>query len=56
MAGAEIEQGSKIENNSPQPPPQEKTRAHHECMLSLAIGCMKFLFSKLLITNFGLGQ
>jgi len=26
------------------PPPKGKNRAHHECMLSLPIGCMKFLF------------
>ncbi len=25
-------------------PPKGKNRAHHECMLSLPIGCMKFLF------------
>ncbi len=29
------------------PPPQkEENRARHECMLSLPIGCMKFLCSK----------
>jgi len=27
----------------------------HECMLSLLIACMKFLFPKLLVTIFGLG-
>jgi hypothetical protein len=32
-----------------------KTMAHHECMLTLPIGYMKFLFPKLLITIFGLG-
>jgi hypothetical protein len=40
MVGAEIEQGTKTKNNTPQRPcPQkEKTRAHHQCMLSLPIG------------------
>jgi hypothetical protein len=28
---------------------------HFECMLSLPIGCMKFIFPKLLVTIFGLG-
>jgi hypothetical protein len=60
MAGAEIEQGRKTKNTPPAPPfprpsPKEKTTAHHECMLSLPIGCMKFLFPKLLVTIFGLG-
>jgi hypothetical protein len=57
MVGAEIEQGTKAKNNSPQPrpSPKEKTRAHHECMLSLPIGYMKFLFPKLLVAIFGLG-
>jgi hypothetical protein len=57
---AEIEQGRKTKNKSPQhthlPPPKEREKqAYHECMLSLPIGCMKFLFSKLLVTIFGLG-
>jgi len=51
MAGAEIEQGI-----SPAPSQNEKTRAHHECMLSLPIGCMKFLFPKLFVTIFGLAN
>jgi len=34
------------------PPRQEKTRANHECMLSLPIGCMKFLFPKLFVPIF----
>jgi hypothetical protein len=42
-----------------QPPPnqnlKEKKSWHFECMLSLPIGCMKFLFPKLLVTIFGLG-
>jgi hypothetical protein len=55
MAGAEIEQGKKTKKNCPQPAQKEKARAHHECMLSLPIGCMKFLFPKLLVTIFGMG-
>jgi hypothetical protein len=43
----------------PPPPPQanlkEKKSRHFECMLSLPIGCMKFLFPKLFGTIFGLG-
>jgi hypothetical protein len=34
------------------PLPKEKNWTLHECMLGLAIGCMKFLFSKLFITIF----
>jgi len=43
--------------NSPTPPhpPKGKNRAHNEFMLSLPIGCMKFLFPKLFITILGLG-
>jgi hypothetical protein len=41
------------------PPPlknlKEKNSKHFECMLGLPIGCMKFLFPKLLVTIFGLG-
>jgi hypothetical protein len=45
---------------SPPPPPpkknlKEKKSMHFECMLSLPIGCMKFLFPKLFITIFGVG-
>jgi hypothetical protein len=39
----------------PHPTPKGKNRAHNECMLSLPIGCMKFLFPKLFVTIFGLG-
>jgi hypothetical protein len=42
---------------NPAPPPQnlkEKKSRHFECMLSLPIGCMKFLFPKLFVTIFGL--
>jgi hypothetical protein len=34
---------------------KRKIARHFECMLSLPIGCMKFLFPKLFITIFGLG-
>jgi hypothetical protein len=45
--------GNKEENEKIlPPPPKEKTRAHYEGMLNLPIGCMKFLFPKLLVTIF----
>ncbi len=46
LLGQRFEQGRNTKKNlSPPPPPkQEKTMAHHECMLSLPMGCMKFLF------------
>jgi hypothetical protein len=58
MAGAELNKEEKQKINSPpSPTPQkEKTRANHECMLSHLIGCMKFLFIKLFVTIFGLGD
>jgi hypothetical protein len=34
---------------------KEKKSRHFECMLSLPIGCTKFLFPKLFTTIFGLG-
>jgi len=34
---------------------KEKKTRHFECMLSLPIGCIKFLFPKLFVTIFGLG-
>jgi hypothetical protein len=34
---------------------KEKKSRHFECILSLTIGCMKFLFPKLFVTIFGLG-
>jgi hypothetical protein len=40
MAGAEIKQGRKTKKTAPStqtPLQKEKTRAHHECMLSLPI-------------------
>jgi hypothetical protein len=43
------------------PPPnlpklQREKKNTFECMLSLPIGCMKFLFPKLFVTIFGLGE
>jgi hypothetical protein len=40
---------------SPETNLKEKKSRHFECMLSLPIGCMKFLFPKLFSTIFGLG-
>ncbi len=49
----------KNEKNPPLPPKtqnlKENKPRHLECMLSLPIGCMKFLFPKLFVTIFGLG-
>jgi len=39
----------------PIPAPKENAWAHHECMLSLPIGCIKSLFPKLFVTIFGVG-
>jgi hypothetical protein len=51
--------GTKKNEKSPPPPPNPKAQAQKsrqfECMLSLPIGCMKFLFPELFVTNFGLG-
>jgi hypothetical protein len=46
------EQGRKTKENSPHPtpPPKGRNRAHHEYILSLPIGYMKFLFPKLFVT------
>jgi hypothetical protein len=42
---------------SPQTQNLKENKARHlECMLSLPIGYMKFLFPKLFVTIFGLGQ
>jgi hypothetical protein len=49
------EQGKKQEITPPTPPPKENIGPHHEHMLSLLIGCMKFLFPKTLVIIFGLG-
>jgi hypothetical protein len=41
---------------SPQTQNLKENKARHlECMLSLLICCMKFLFPKLFVTIFGLG-
>jgi hypothetical protein len=40
---------------SPHPKLKRKKERHFECMLSLLIGCMKFLFPKLFMTIFGVG-
>jgi hypothetical protein len=37
---------AKTKKTPPTPPPKGKNRVHHECMLSLPIGCMKFLFPR----------
>jgi hypothetical protein len=56
-----LEQRKKEKNPSPTPPTtptqnlKEKKSRHFECMLSLPIGCIKFLFPKLFITIFGMG-
>jgi hypothetical protein len=45
----------KMKRITPPPNLKEKKSRHFECMLSLPIGCMKFLFQKLFVTVFGLG-
>jgi hypothetical protein len=40
----------------PRTPTQEKDRTPHWSMLILLIGCMKFLFPKLFVTIFDLGE
>jgi hypothetical protein len=51
--------GAKENEKNPTPAPaqnlKEKKSSHFECMLSLPVGCMKFLFPKLFVTIFGLG-
>jgi len=48
-----------MKKNPPPPRPHPKLKInksrHFECMLSLPIGCIEFLFSKLFVTIFGLG-
>jgi hypothetical protein len=46
------EQKQKITHPTPPHLEKEKSRAHHECVLSLPIGCMQFLFPKLFVTIF----
>jgi len=40
----------KQKKTPPAPPPKGRKRAHHEYILSLPIGYMKFLFPKLFVT------
>jgi hypothetical protein len=44
---------TKQNKNCPHLTPKRKNKAHHGCMLSLRIDCMKFLFTKLFITILG---
>jgi hypothetical protein len=37
-------------------PPKEKNKTHCYCLLRLPIGCMNFLFPKLFVTIFSLGE
>jgi hypothetical protein len=46
MLGTHQEQGRKTKNNYTHFALKGKKRANHEHMLSLPIGCMKFLFPK----------
>jgi hypothetical protein len=52
--------GTKEKRKTFLPPSQknlkEQKSRHFQCMLSLPIGCMKFLFPKLFVTISGLGQ
>jgi hypothetical protein len=51
------EKMKKILHNPPSPKLKRKINSRHfECMLSLPIDCMKFVFPKLFVTSFGLGQ
>jgi len=59
MKGTCWEQRKKRKKSSLPPKTQnlkENKARHLECMLSLPIGYMKFLFPKLFVTIFGLGQ
>jgi len=42
------------QKNFPHPTQKGKSKAHHECMVSFLIGCMKLLFPKLFVTIFGM--
>jgi hypothetical protein len=57
LEGNTLEQRKKRKKTSlpPNLKLKRKKSRHLECMLSLPIGCMKFLFPKLFITIFGLG-
>jgi len=48
--GTNWEEGEKKQKILPTPSPKGKKQAHHEGMLSLPIGCRKFLFPKLFVT------
>lgn len=50
LRGTNQEEGGKRTKNPSHPTPTRKKKAHHEGMLSLPIGCRKFLFGKLLVT------
>jgi len=57
LLGTSWEQGEKTKNSLPPTlPPKGRNRAHPYCMLSLPIGCMNFLFPKLFVTIFSLGE
>jgi hypothetical protein len=51
------EQGIKTKKSLSHTPPAQKEKKldGYECMLSLPIRCMKFLFPNLVVTIFGLG-
>jgi hypothetical protein len=55
LRGTYWEEGGKITKNSSHPTSTRKKKAHHEGMLSLPIGCRKFLFQKLLVTTVFVG-
>jgi hypothetical protein len=55
LKGTCREQRKNEKNHPPTQNLEVKNSRHSESMLSLPIGCMKFLFSKLFITIFGLG-
>jgi len=48
--------GKKEKFPLPLPPKKEKNWTVHECMSSLPICCMKFLFPNLFVTVFHLGR
>jgi hypothetical protein len=47
--------GTRKKTKKSLPPLKEENWTPHECMLSVLIGCMKILFSKLFVTLFRLG-
>jgi hypothetical protein len=47
----------KVLHNPPSPKLKRKINSRHfECMLSLPIDCMKFVFPRVFVTSFSLGQ